>query len=388
MNARPKITGRTDGQHSRPHVAKHIPAAPPAPQKPIAQASVQHEDTENSVPTRHWVVGLLLALILGGGVYYLVVDKPAREWKAEYAVDLSITRTLPDPATMPDLKEVFKPETVARIINDGGGVRLHWKKQNGKKQQEGNLELLKPQADTNASERGEELRIAREKLAAFLKGFNAPPEPKNRVVVIAVDDTAGMDEKLAKQVSFNFENLDIDSMTAGGDTIRLLFQKITSTDFFEGKLVKLAAKEKLDADVVEKHLGGWLLKRRGPEKESSIATGLLNIAAEARINEDSHILIFSDGLENLPGTTASFEVGKFSNPEELSNEANWDELDKALTGPIRELKGSTPSLKGARVDWYAPPTEDNSRAKRIRAAMKYWRHFLELVHAGEVEMHF
>jgi len=371
MEKRPKFLGRP----RTPAAEKTLP-------------NINEDQIENSVPIWYWVVGLLFIFSVGGGVYYLVVDKPIRDWKAEYAVDISVSRTLPGKAVTPDMEGIFKSETVARIVNDGAGIRLHWEKQAGKKREEGSLELLKPTPDTNAAERGEELRMARVSLAAFLKKFNDPPEPVTRVIILAVDDTVGMNAKLAKQVRFNFQNLDVESMAASGDTIRLLFQKITSTDFFEGRVIKLAPREKLDPDAVEKHFGGWLLQTRGPEKESSIATGLLNIAAEARINEDCHILIFSDGLENLKGTTASFETGKFSNPETLANQKNWEELDKTLTGPIRELKGSTPSLKGARVDWYAPPTEETARAKRIRTAMKYWRHFLGVVGAGDVEMHF
>lgn len=364
---------------------QRTPASQPQP-----SPALNHEDGDDKddIPKYWYVIGALLVIGSIWGGWHWVIEKPKQEWKANFAVDFSISRTFPGAAILPNLDEQFTMEAKNLIVRKGQGIRVKWNKTNGKKNSNGEKVFLEPKKGTNFPLREEELRIAREKLAAFLDSFNAPPEPKNRVIVVAVDDTAGMDNKLAQQVQFNFDNLDIDEMTRAGDSIRLLFQKITSTDFFEGKLVKLAAKEKLDADVTQKHLGGWLLRHRGPEKESSIATGLLNIAAEARINEDSHILIFSDGLENLPGTTASFEVGKFSNPDELANEANWDELDKALTGPIRELKGSTPSLKGARVDWYAPPTEESGRAKRIRAAMKYWRHFLDHVHAGEVEMHF
>ena len=371
-------------------------AAPAQPQTaPQPSAPAPQPAPPAKKPRNYLLWGTVAASVaLGAFVIYWLAFQEGGGYKPTYVVDVEIVRELPAQAPGVPVDEYFSLNNRDMMANQGKGVRIKFVTREKGRDDKTDIFEFKPWPTWEATlpdQRQKDIATAKEQLGEYVARFQGDPDAKFRQEITAVDDTSGVDEKLADQVNFYFKTANL----YGPDNTMVRFHRLASTNFSEGRSVEIKAKSApgSKSSEITLALNDWLIKPRGTAPESPLAAGLLTIAAEAKVDKDSHMSIFSDGIENTDNLT--FEKGKYYDAEYLANPTNWDEVDKKIDEPIKKLRGSTPSLNGCAIDWYTPPLEPGKadrakvvlRIKVIRAAMVYWRHYLVAHGAGQVTMH-
>ena len=189
---------------------------------------------------------------------------------------------------------------------------------------------------------------------------------------MGLEENEGVEKGLRDLVNLNLKrslgNLE-DLMVVGEATrltTRFVFFRISDTRVLQSRSWEI--EPGTDAEEVQRTFDGglrWLLTPVAIRKETSLATGLLDIFRRNQDVASRHIVIFSDGMENSKSTTSFYRVIRNS---QFLDPSNYDALDKSISGPE-----GFPSLESAWITWYMPP---RLRPHVREAVANYWKHVL------------
>jgi hypothetical protein len=118
-----------------------------------------------------------------------------------------------------------------------------------------------------------------------------------------------------------------------------------------------------------------------------IATKVFNALKEdfsaQGLDHNTHILLFSDLHENDP-STLSFESGPLADPLQLGTVIRDEGKRMKLEGLMQNVV-KCPSLNGAHVSVYFPPTDPGPRSKRMPLLFRLWSELFREHGASTVE---
>lgn len=313
------------------------------------------------------IASLLVAIAAIGSVvvYYANLGKGfksqterlvfVRDVRKDSGTELDPSTIVSEDGTHTRLTEVFSPERVGRIENNGDSLLVEFFTMSGS--QEISHETVKVSGWSRYRETSskkmrdlaEEVRDGKFKEA--VAKFTGP------VLIsvtfgIVVDTTEGVSQELRNRVHEVIQELGIVELAKKGHSVALNMYHITESSYQGGRRrIKLKPSNIAGAE-------NWLLS--GTEQNSSsVLRGLRSILQEmSQTGGSPRLDIFTDGLENLPG-----ELSVYKNPE-LQENGNWEKIDK-----IAHLE--TLKLKGMEIHLYPLPPRNSRHEEMMEKGLAY-----------------
>jgi len=368
------------------------PSLRPSARMEVAAGRVRvQKKSSQGIKITPGVVVMVLVLILGGAYALWSLTREGKDFHPKGEV-LTYTRDAANDSTpQVSVEDVFT-EQREYSLRDGNGLTVYLMTKHDPKHGYGlgvdtfTVEPWHSLEETTNSERRAYIESRKADFQDHVVRFLIRT-PRTWTFELYVDDTDGIDQTLQMQVRDAWNDLNIPGLIQKGDGVKLYFVRLSNTDFLnrkrvavpqgaEGKLAEYQAKINEGLD--------WLLEPRGATKETSLATGLFNAAAEDGGDQNRTMLIFSDGLENMPfvrGHEDEATLSFYSDHAAIQDSAKWPRTDSLLT----QYK-KVPDLNGARIEWYGPQTGKNDLL--IRAALRYWQHLLSEQGHADVHTHY
>ena len=205
------------------------------------------------------------------------------------------------------------------------------------------------------------------KTLATLRGY----VPSRSVYQIFIDDTDGVSDSMRKMARDRINEMKITELVKKGDGATVFVYALSNTSSVaERKKIEIALGHTPEqAAQFEAELDAaleGLLKDPKAKPQSSLVDGFFAALADSADEKagPNRIIVVSDGVHNTSAMPAKTFASLAANSEKFG------ELDAFVEKSVQ-----LPSLKEARISWFAPP-HPAGKDQVIKDSLNYWQHLL------------
>jgi hypothetical protein len=340
--------------------------ATPAPQKPQKKSGV------NITP----ILLLVVVIGLGIGIYFFVQSRTG----STAGVDSGkFTRELTARVEPPDSAKIFNRSAMKQLNNGGPYETMFEITHNGVVvwSKPFSIPATEITATTNRPRLRQEVN---RKIDTFKDTAQEWANYRDVLIYeVHLDNTEGVDERLAQHVRRLVEDFDLASTLDMGHGAEFWTFKLSDTFFLDDdRTVVKQGEGRAGLSKVNTKLDNLLAKSGGKEN-SSVATGIYKSLAKNQGKKNRTILVVTDGLEN--SDLANF----YTNPPRGRKDAGeWNDEDQKLWEKLQSRE-KCPDLSGTRI--YLRGPKSSKAADQTQRALKFWEAGLKKAGAN-IEMEY